>query len=132
MAFNKNIRIFTDLDLNFSKHPITNDIVKVNDENAINRSIRNLVSTNFNERPFQPYKAGNVIALLFEPITELSAYDIKSAIEEVITNYEPRCNLTEVQVIPNPERNGYQVSIYYHPENLPNPEQLDIFLEKVR
>ena len=87
---NQSVRTFKDLNLDFARNTVTNDVVKIEDVEAIKRSVRNLVNTNFYERPFHPELGCGVRQLLFEPFTPVTSIFIKRKVEEVITNYEPR------------------------------------------
>ena len=83
----RNSRKFRDLDLDFDRNIVTNDVKVVEDVVAIKRSVRNLVQTNFYERPFHPELGCGVRELLFENFT-LTAVFIKRKIEEVLINYD--------------------------------------------
>lgn len=130
----RNTRTFVDLDLSFARHPVTGDVIKITGVNAIKRSVKHLVLTNFYERPFNPYLGSNLTHLLFEPATNQTAFLIQSAIENVISNYEPRIDLSQfqVQVVPNTVQNGFNVTVFFFPQNASNPETLSIFLERTR
>ena len=82
--------VFADLDLKFTKNPITNRLTVLKDEEAVKRSIRNLILTNRYERPYKPLIGGNITDLLFENFDSITSQDIKRNIIEVIENYEPR------------------------------------------
>ena len=91
---------YKDLDLDFIPHPVTKDLVsKINDE-AVKRSIRNLVLLNTYEKPFHPEIGSDVRNLLFELATPLTAIRLKKAIEEVIENFEPRAQLLDISARP--------------------------------
>ena len=83
-------RDWADLDLDFIAHPTTGDVVKKTGVDAIKRSIRNLVLTNFYDRKFRSYIGSNAQKVLFENINPFTATFLKDAITEVITNFEPR------------------------------------------
>ena len=85
MAYNDHI--YSDLDLTFNKVPGTKDIALKYDEQAVIRSVRNLLSTNFYERPFQPDIGSTLNQLLFEPVTEITASLIADEINRIIFNY---------------------------------------------
>lgn len=103
--------VYSDLNLSFNANPITKDINPVTDIDAVKGAIKNLVMTNFHERPFQPTLAGGLNKLLFEPATLLTGIAIKEAIEKVINNHEPRVTDVTVQVSDNPEMNSYHITI---------------------
>ena len=87
-------RKFKDIDLNFTRHPVSNDIGTLEDAIAIKRSVRNLIQTNYYERPFHPELGCGVRQLLFENYTPMTSIFLKRKIEEVLQNYEPRISLT--------------------------------------
>ena len=66
-------RIYKDLDLNFGRNPITNDVNKLTDVEAVKRSVRNLINTNHYERPFHPEIGSGLRGMLFEPMSPLTA-----------------------------------------------------------
>ena len=79
-------RIYKDLDLDFGRNTVTNDVNKLTDVEAVKRSVRNLINTNHFERPFHPEIGGNVRALLFENMTPLTALNLQRKIEEVLND----------------------------------------------
>ena len=114
----KSVRTYKDLDLNFTRHPITNDVVKIEDVEAVKRSVRNLVNTQFYERPFHPELGCGVRDLLFENYTPMTGIFIRRKIEEVLTNYEPRANVSSIGVNEQPDRNGIDVVVNFYVLNL--------------
>ena len=126
-------RIYKDLNLNFTANPITGDVGTVTDVNAVKRSIRNLLLTNHYDRPFHPEIGSNIPALLFENFGPITGNQISRTIEEIITNYEPRARVENVEAFPLPDNNRYDVRIYFYVENLPSEiQQLQTVLETVR
>jgi len=121
-----------DLDLNFGRHPATGDVSKLSGVEAIKRSIRNLVLSNFYERPFRPHIGSNAHKMLFENISPLTATFLENSIREVITNFERRGEVIGVKVKQLPDRNGYEAGIVFKPVNLPQPLFLTVFLERIR
>jgi len=123
---------YKDLDLDFIAHPTTKDVVKKSGDEAIKRSVRNLILTNFYDRPFRHYIGSNVQKLLFENMSNLTANFIKDAIVEVISNYEPRVQLNNVVVEVNYDNNGYSVILQYIILNTSLPITTAVFLERIR
>ena len=125
---------YRDIDLDFLPHPTTKDVVKKTGIDAIKRSVRNLVLTNFYDRPFQSYIGSNAQKLLFENINPLTQNFIKDAIEEVITNFEPRVRLVDnsVNVRVSPDNNGYDVTISFIEVSREEPATISFFLERIR
>lgn len=102
---------FIDLDLGLAKHPISGDITKKVNENAILTSVRNLVLTKMYDRPFHPEISSQVNDLLFEPLTIDTAEVLKRAINYVITNFEPRVEVLLIDVKDTPDNSEILVTI---------------------
>ena len=128
----KAVRTYKDLDLDFKRHPVTNDVVKIEDVNAVKRSVRNLVNTQFYERPFHPELGCGVRDLLFENFTPMTGIFIRRKIEEVLSNYEPRANVSSIGVNENQDRNGISVEVNFYVLNLPNPVTVTTTLQRIR
>ena len=129
---NKSVRTFKDLNLDFARNTVTNDIVKIEDVEAIKRSVRNLVNTNFYERPFHPELGCGVRDLLFEPFTPMTKVFIERKIQEVLVNFEPRITLQNVAVDDDQDRNRLVVDIYFYIVGVSGPQQVQTFLQRVR
>ena len=125
-------RIYKDLDLAFTKHPIKNDVNRKTGYNAVIQSVKNLVLLSHYEKPFHPEIGGNVRKMLFEPMDPITANIIAKEIEDVITNFEPRVQLRSIDVVENFDDNGYDITIEFFLLNLPEPIQTTIFLERLR
>ena len=125
-------REYRDLDLNLIPHPVTGDVNILKESEAVKRSIRNLVFTNFYERFFRRDVGSGVVQLLFEPLTVISQRLIQTAIEDVIRNYEPRAEIISVDVRASVDENGYEASILFYIVNQIEPIQVDLFLKRVR
>lgn len=123
---------YSDLDLDFLRHPATNDVVIKTGDEAIKRSIRNLIFTNYYDRPFRSFIGSNVRNILFENISPFSASQLEIAISDVINNFEPRVKLMRVQVDHDLDRNGFNVNLFYIIKNREQPIVTTIFLERVR
>lgn len=123
---------YSDLDLDFMAHPTTGDIVKKKGTEAIKRSLRNLILTNFYDRPFNHSIGSNAQRLLFENANQLTANFLSDAIREVIRKFEPRIILLGLDTIFDYDNNGYNVTITYSIINRPEPLITTIFLERIR
>jgi len=128
----RSARIFSDLDLDFSRNSVTNDISKIEDVDAVKRSVKNLVQTNFYERPFHPEIGCGVRELLFEPFTPITGIFLKRKIEEVITNFEPRASLNDISIDQDDDNNRLEVKIYFYVRGVPNPVVVTTFLQRLR
>ena len=125
-------RIYKDLDLDFGRNTVTNDVNRLTDVEAVKRSVRNLINTNHFERPFHPEIGGNVRALLFENMTPLTALNLQRKIEEVLSNFEPRAKITQIIADPDMDRNGYRLEIRFYVIGIQNPITVETFLERLR
>ena len=126
-------RLYKDISLAFSKHPVTGDIAKLSDADAVKRSVRNLINTNFYERPFHPEIGSDVRATLFEPVSAPTANLLARHIEDCIVNFEPRAELSNVIVQGDIDLNRYDVTIEFYIVNSPTDLQtVDLFLERLR
>lgn len=104
---------FTDINLLLTKHPVTGDIVKLSDEQAIKASIINLISTKNYERPFHPEIGCQIHSLLFENFNPSTASLIKQTIKDTIDKFEPRVTLTDVKVRDRSDENAIELEIYF-------------------
>ena len=125
-------RVFRDLDLNFTLHPVKKDVSTHINEYAIINSVKNLISTNFYEKPFRPDIGSSVRNLLFENVDPLVASRLERSIEETILNYEPRVSVTNVRAQASPDENLYLITLTFIIVNNPIPITIDFFLERIR
>jgi len=129
----RNVRQYKDLDLFFSRKNGTNDIEKITDIEAVKRSVRNLVLTNFYEKPFHPEIGSGIRDMLFENMTPITAVVLARKVEDVIENFEPRARLIGVRALPNLDRNEYEVTIEFFVVNTPTElVDMTVFLEVLR
>ena len=128
----RNSRRFRDIDLDFNRNVVTNDVAVVEDVIAVKRSVKNLIQTNFYERPFHPELGCGIRELLFENFTPMTKIFLQRKIEEVLINYEPRINLQNVTVDDDKDRNRLVVDIYFYVVGVPGPQVVQTFLQMVR
>lgn len=125
-------RIYSDIDFTFAKQPGKGDVALSYDNNAVIRSVRNLLLTNFYERPFQPEVGSNINALLFEPITSVTANAIEIEIRNVLTNFEPRAEIDSISVDALPDKNAFYVRVTFFIGNATQPTAVNLLLERNR
>ena len=106
-------RSFKDISLSFNAHPVTNDIQILKNENAIKRSVRNLVQTIPRERFFNPILGTDIRGSLFDFVDFGTASVIEKQIETTIDNFEPRVENLQIEVFPRPDDNEFEVNIYF-------------------
>lgn len=105
--------IYSDFQTNFTMHPIKKDLTKLVNEDAVKRSIKNIVMTNFYERRFRPRFGANIRKYLFENITPLTLRAIQSDITTSIETFEPRANLIDVKVSSANDSNEVDIAITF-------------------
>ena len=124
---------FKDISLSFKKHPVTNDILVLKNEDAIKRSVQNLVRINFGEVFFNRLVGTKVSGSLFELASSDFVDPMKSEIETTLNNFEPRVKLTDVKLISTPDDNSLDITIFYDIIGLSAPSQsVNFVLEPTR
>jgi len=129
---NRSTRDYKDLDLDFGRNAVTNDVNKLTDVEAVKRSVRNLVLTNHYERPFHPELGCGIRGLLFENITPIIAIQLERKVEEVLTNWEPRAVINDISAKPDLDRNAYELVVNFYVVGSTEPVTVSTFLERLR
>jgi|SRR6056300_772940 len=124
--------VFSDIPNLFSVHPITQDLTTRKNEDSIRQSIKNLLLTDKEERLMQPDIGGNIKALLFENISPQTETALKTRIYNTIERFEPRCQLIDVLVSGDLDRNQYAVAVIFHTINSEEATQVNFVLDRVR
>lgn len=104
---------FVDIDLSFSKHPVSKDIAKKTNENAIVASIKNLIQTRLYGRPFHPELSSQVNELLFENLTPNVVATLQRAIKYCIDNFEPRAQVVLINIDPQEDNNALNITVIF-------------------
>lgn len=125
-------RTFSDLDLNFTKHPVRDDVNILTAERAVINSVKNLLLTNHYERPFQPDLGSNIRRLLFENADSITASLLEREIQQTIENFEPRARVKDIRVIAKFDENGFEVELTFYIVNVTAPITINFFLERIR
>jgi phage baseplate assembly protein W len=125
-------QLFADLDLKFIKHPIKKDVVPLIDIQAVKNSVKNLILTNFYERPFKPFLGSDVAALLFENATVFTAHKLQNQILRVLEEYEPRIADIVVQIFDYSNENKYNVTITFNVIGINQKGEVNFFLRRLR
>tara|TARA_R100001129_G_scaffold184794_1_gene170721 strand:+ start:31 stop:432 length:402 start_codon:yes stop_codon:yes gene_type:complete len=124
---------FKDISMSFETNPLNDDLIGLKNTSAIARSLRNIVFTQPGEKFFNPDFGSRISESLFENVDEVSALAIQDEIKSSIINFEPRVNLLNTKVVPNPELNEMNVTIEYEIVGIDiPPQQLDFVLLPVR
>jgi len=107
------INQYVDLDLNLVPNPFTDDIQFLRDDRAVTGAVRNLLLSNFFERPFSPLLGANLSGFLFEPADDITKGNLHDAIARVITKHEPRVELTEIIISDDADANAYDLTVNF-------------------
>tara|TARA_B100000282_G_scaffold231892_1_gene174309 strand:+ start:1073 stop:1525 length:453 start_codon:yes stop_codon:yes gene_type:complete len=121
-----------DLDLKLGIHPIRKDLNVLKDDNAIKNAIKNLLVTNANERPFQPFLGANLRSLLFEPADALTKIALRENILEVIKNHEPRVEVQDIDIKDLADQNAYRILLKMRIKEFDNDDTVEIVLRRLR
>lgn len=124
--------VYSDFYNNLAAHPHNKNIVVYANEQAVKRSIRNILSTDYTDRLYNPTFGANLKRFLFENISPVTSTLIKDAIKDSISKFEPRARVAEVLVVPNDYNNSYEVSVFFEVINSVNPQNITLTLYRVR
>lgn len=123
---------YSDLDLDFKINPITGDINKKKGVDAVKRSLRNLIFTSYYERLFNSSLGSDVPRLLFDNVDVITASLLEDALGRLINTYEPRVEITSLNVYADIDNHGFNVQLEYVILNTETPATFNLFLEKIR
>lgn len=124
--------LYSDIDLMFKIHPVKKDLVLSTNEQAIIRSVKNLVLTNHYERPFRSEVGSNVRKMLFEPLTPLTANYVEKEIYDVLKIYESRITGLNVKVAVSADESYLNAVIQFYINTQTNLTKIDLLLERLR
>ena len=123
---------WADLDLSLTKHPIKKDIMPLKDDNAIKNSVKNLLISNFYERPFSKDIGANLRALLFEPADAITEISIRENIRRVIRKYEKRVLIKNIKVQNMDDQNAYRITVSFKIKEDDTRQDVEIVLRRLR
>ena len=126
-------KAFRDINLSFKRHPVTNDLVSIRDEDAIKRSVKNIIFTILGEKPFEPSFGSVINDALFDLDTNLNEIRIQDEITSSLKEYEPRISNIIVTVTVAPDTNEMNCTVQYDIVGLSTPPQeVDVLLFPAR
>jgi len=123
---------FADIDLSLPIHPYRGDLTPLKDDDAIKNSVKNLILTNFYERPFQPDKGANLVGLLFEHADAFTALEIEEAVRDVLGIYEPRIIVNGVICNDDSQKNAWRITVNYTIRSFGIPSKVGVVLKRLR
>lgn len=124
--------VFKDIPLSFTAHPVTGNVKALTNRDAVKQSVKNIVLTNFYERPYNPALGGDVRSQLFENMDSLTEYNISKNIRQALDNFEPRAIVDEIKTQAIEDRNIINVTITFRVRNSSEPITVNVLLERVR
>lgn len=125
-------KVYKDLTLNFKPHPMTGDLTRTFDANAVSASMRNIILTNFYERPFDHIDVGaNIRSYLFDLASPVTALAMKDAILTAIGNHETRAVILDISVVDDGDNNGYEINITWKLRSFEQTQEFQLFLERI-
>ena len=126
-------RAFKDINLSFKRHPVTNDLVVIKNEDAIKKSVKNIIFTILGEKPYVPLFGTSINNSLFELANPLDHVRISDEIQSTLLNYEPRISNIQVTVSNYPDSNELNATIQYDITGMASPSQtVDVILQPAR
>ena len=124
--------VFKDIPLSFTAHPITGNVKALTNRNAVKQSVKNIVLTNFYERPYAPSLGGDILSQLFENMDPITEYNITKNIRQALDNYEPRAIVDDIVTQAVEDANALRVTIRFRVDNDVEPISVDVLLDRVR
>lgn len=125
-------RLYKDIDLSFTANALSGDIGKKFDVNSVKQSVKSLLLTKPHEKFFHPERGSGVEQYLFEPMSPGIEISLSKTIELLITNYEPRCEIIDINVSPNYDLNYYAVTLNFTVIGINEPQELTVELSRLR
>ena len=126
-------RAFKDINLSFKRHPVTNDLVTIKNEDAIKRSVKNIIFTILGEKPFSPSFGSFITESLFSLNTEYDSITLEDEIKNVLYRFEPRIDNIDVTVSILADTHETNATVAYEIVGEPSPSQtVDVLLFPAR
>tara|TARA_Y100000766_G_scaffold257608_1_gene245279 strand:- start:812 stop:1258 length:447 start_codon:yes stop_codon:yes gene_type:complete len=123
---------FSDLDLSLKIHPIRKDIIPLKDDAAVKNAVRNLLISNFYERPFQDDLGANLRGLLFEPVGVITNIELRDNIRFVLEKYEPRITVRSIDITDIFDTNQYRIKVNFAIKQDNKNDSVEIVLRRLR
>ena len=124
--------VFKDIPLSFTAHPVTGNVKALVNRDAVKQSVKNIVLTNFYERPYSPNLGGDIISQLFENMDPITEYNIAKNIRQALDNYEPRAIIDEIKSDFFQDQNAINITITFRVRNDAEPISVNVLLDRVR
>lgn len=125
-------KAWRDLDLTLKIHPIRKDIIPLKDDAAIKNAVKNLLVSNFHERPFASDKGANLVGLLFEPVGVMTNILLRNNIKTVLDKYEPRVVTTGITIQYLEGMNAYNILVKFRIKEFDSASSVEVLLRRLR
>lgn len=126
------VRLYKDIDMDFTVNPVTGDIGKKYDVNSVKQALRNLFLYQRGEKKFNPNFGSGIRGLLFEPVDNITASILEKEIQVMVENYEPRVRIDNILVVASPDTNDYEVRVDFYVIGVREPQVYTTMLERLR
>jgi len=123
---------FSDLDMDMTIDPLTEDVSAITGENVVRQSLKNLLQFRRYEKPFHPEIDSGIMDLLFEPATPITVIQMKRKITELIQTYERRVRAVNVEIIDIPDENSYRIDVQFQVQNRVEVFRATVIVERIR
>ena len=123
---------FSDLDMDMTIDPLTEDVSEITGEEVVRQSLKNLLQFRRYEKPFHPEIESGITDLLFEPASPIMAIQMKRKITELIQTYERRIRAVNVEIIDLPDENSYQIDVQFQVQNRVEVFRATVIVERIR
>lgn len=131
-TINRLVRRYTDINLMFTPHPYSKDILTRKNIDAVKTSIQNLILTKNYERPFHPEIGSQVSNLMFELFIPSTIAALKKSIEDTITKFEPRASIIDINIVDNSDQNAVDIEVTFSLNNVTSPITVLTTINRVR
>ena len=134
MALNRKtpVKIYTDIDMDFTLNPVTKDIGRKLDVNAVKQALKNLFLYERGEKKFDPNFGSGIRDMLFEPVDDITASIIEKEIEVMINNYERRVAVENITVLASPDTHDYEIRVDFFVQGIRELQTYTTILERLR
>lgn len=123
---------FSDLDMDMTIDPLTEDVSAITGENVVRQALKNLLQFRRYDKPFHPEIESGITDLLFEPASPIMAIQMKRKITELIQTYERRVRAVNVEIIDIPDENSYQIDVQFQVQNRVEVFRATVIVERIR
>ena len=131
-TINRLVRRYTDINLMFTPHPYSKDILTRKNIDAVKTSIQNLILTKNYERPFHPEIGSQVSNLMFELFIPSTIAALKKSIEDTIVKFEPRASILDINIVDNSDQNAVDIEVTFSLNNVTSPITVLTTITRVR